>query len=152
MQLPPLQSKSLVQPTQLPVLSSHRPELQLASLRHCTHTPPGAHSRLSTAHGFTQSGVHRLVASAEILDAIDTDVNYTIGAEYSFSGIVFLRAGKRWVNEANDTGFRTGSYGLSWGGGLSIPLGGGRRIGFDYAYTNMGELNNIQIYSFALGF
>jgi len=101
---------------------------------------------------FTQSGVHRLVASAEIFDAIDTDVNYTVAAQYNYRNLFFLRAGKRWVNEARDESFRTGGYGLSYGGGLSIPFGSGRRIGFDYAYTNMGELNNIQIYSFALGF
>jgi hypothetical protein len=101
---------------------------------------------------FTQAGPHRLVVSGEILDAIDTDVNYTIGAEYSLGNIVFLRAGKRWVNEAHDESFRTGNYGLSWGGGLSLPFGGGRRLAFDYARTNMGELDNVQIYSFSLGF
>lgn len=100
----------------------------------------------------SQAGPHRLVVAGEILDAIDTDVNYTIAGEYNFRGILFLRAGKRWVNEARDEEFRSGSYGLSWGGGISLPFGGGRRIGFDYAYTNMGELQNVQIYSFALGF
>lgn len=98
------------------------------------------------------SGPHQLIVTGEILDAIDTDVNYTFAAEYNFRNVLFLRAGKRWVNEAHDQSFRSGSYGLSWGGGLSIPLGGGRRIGFDYAHTNMGELDNVQIYSFALGF
>lgn len=101
----------------------------------------------------SQAGEHHLVVTGEILDGIDTDVNYTVAAEYNFRGLLFLRAGKRWVNEARDESFRTGGYGLSYGGGLSIPFrGGGRRIGFDYAYTNMGELSNIQIYSFALGF
>jgi len=99
------------------------------------------------------AGDNHLVMTGEILDGIDTDVNYTVAAEYNFRGMLFLRAGKRWVNEAHTESFRTGGYGLSYGGGLSIPLGGsGRRIGFDYAHTNMGELNNIQIYSFALGF
>lgn len=100
---------------------------------------------------FKQSGSHHLVMTGEILDGIDTDVNYTVAAQYNYRNLFFLRAGKRWVNEARDD-FRSGNYGLSYGGGLSIPFGTGRRIGFDYAYTNMGELDNIQIYSFALGF
>jgi hypothetical protein len=108
---------------------------------------------LGTAEAvFGQGGSHQLFATTEILDGIDTDVNYTVAAQYSFRNLFFLRAGKRWVNEARDEAFRSSSFGLSWGGGVRIPFGGGRRIGFDYAYTSMGELNNIQIYSFALGF
>lgn len=94
---------------------------------------------------------HRLVLLGEIFDAIDTDVNWTLGAEYSFKNMLYFRAGKRWVNEAR-TDFRSGNFGLSYGGGLSLPLGSGRRFGFDYAYTNMGELKNVQVYSFVLGF
>lgn len=94
---------------------------------------------------------HHLTLLGEVLDGIDTDVNWTLAAEYSYKNLLFLRTGKRWVNEARDD-FRSGSFGFSYGGGISIPFGGGRRIGFDYAYTNMGELKNVQVYSFALGF
>ena len=73
----------------------------------------------------------------------------SIGAEYSYRNLLFLRAGKRFANEAN-ADFRPGSYGLSYGGGLRLPLVG-RHIAFDYAYTSMGDLANVQIFSFELG-
>lgn len=95
---------------------------------------------------------HHLAIMGEAFDAIDTDVNWTVAAEYNFRNLFFLRAGKRWVNEKGDDEFRGSSFGLSWGTGLNIPFGGGRRIGFDYALTNMGELKNVQVYSFSLGF
>lgn len=94
---------------------------------------------------------HNFVVLGEVLDGIDTDVNWALAAEYIFRNVLFLRGGKRWVNERYDE-FRDGGFGFSWGAGLSLPIGEGRRIGFDYAHTNMGELSNVQIYSFALGF
>jgi hypothetical protein len=99
----------------------------------------------------SRAGAHHLMVTGEVMDAIDTDVNYTFAAEYDFRNMVFLRLGKKWKNEKH-ADFNSGGYGFSYGGGLSLPFGGGRRLGFDYAYTNMGELNNVQIFSFALGF
>ena len=87
----------------------------------------------------------------EMSDAIDTDVQLALAAQYSFHDIVFLRAGKRWVNE-KQTAFRSGSFGLSYGGGVWLPVGGGRRFAFDYAYTNMADLKNVQVFSLELGF
>lgn len=92
---------------------------------------------------------HSLQAVLELNDGVDTDLMTTIAGEYSYRNIVFLRAGKRWVNE-QQAGFRSGSYGLAWGGGLKIPVFG-RHLIFDYAYTNMGELQNVQTFSFEIG-
>ena len=87
----------------------------------------------------------------EMLDGIDTDIQLAVATQYSYHDMVFLRAGKRWVNEKN-TQFRSGSYGMSFGGGLWLPVGGARRFAFDYAYTNMAELKNVQVFSLELGF
>lgn len=95
---------------------------------------------------------HNLIMLAEMTDAIDTDVQLTLAAQYSFRDIVFLRAGKRFANEKQTTDFRGKGYGASVGGGLWLPLGGGRRLAFDYAYTEMNELKNIQVFSLEFGF
>lgn len=94
---------------------------------------------------------HNLVVVAEFQDAIDTDVQMAMGTEYSFRDMVFLRAGKRWVNE-KQADFRSGSFGLALGGGVRLPLGAGRRLSFDYAFTDMGDLNNVNVFSIELGF
>ncbi|MBI1966735.1 MAG: PorV/PorQ family protein [Gemmatimonadetes bacterium] len=95
--------------------------------------------------------MHNFVALAEFQDAIDTDVQLLMGAEYSYRELVFLRGGKRWVNE-KETDFRSGSHGLAVGGGVRLPLGGSRRLSFDYAFTDMDELNNIHVFSIEFGF
>jgi hypothetical protein len=95
------------------------------------------------------TGNHSLKAALDMNDAVDTDLQSSVGIEYSFRNFVFLRGGKKFVNEASDD-FRSFSDHLSFGGGLRLPLLG-RRLGFDYAYTNMGELQNIHTLSFELG-
>lgn len=95
------------------------------------------------------SGDHNLRLALELTDAVDTDLQTSIGAEYSYRNLLYLRAGKRFANEAS-ADFRPGKYGLSYGGGLRLPLVG-RHIAFDYAYTSMGDLANVQIFSFELG-
>jgi len=94
---------------------------------------------------------HSLFTILEMTDAIDTDVQMTLAAQYSFREIVFLRAGKRFVNE-KQTDFRSAGFGTSFGGGVRVPLGGGRRLSVDYAYTNMADLKNIQVFSLEFGF
>ncbi|HET7790537.1 MAG TPA: PorV/PorQ family protein [Gemmatimonadales bacterium] len=94
---------------------------------------------------------HDLMAIAEADNAIDTDIQLTLGVQYSFRNMLFARIGKKWYNE-KQTAFRSASYGLSFGGGVRLPLSGGRGFDFDYAYTNMGELNNVQVFSLELGF
>jgi hypothetical protein len=86
----------------------------------------------------------------DLNDGVDTDLQSMLGLEINIRDLAFLRAGKKWVNERNDEEFRSFSHGLSFGGGLHVPLFG-RVLSFDYAYTSMGELQNIQVFSFELG-
>lgn len=94
---------------------------------------------------------HALLVLMEAADAIDTDVQMTLAAQYSFRELVFLRMGKRFVNE-KETSFRSGGFGASVGAGVRLPVGGGRRLSFDYAYTEMNELKNVQMFSLEFGF
>ena len=98
---------------------------------------------------FSPSGTHSFKVAVDLNDAVDTDLQTMVGAEYNFRQIIFLRGGKKFVNEARDD-FRSFSDFLSFGGGIRLPVLG-RNLSFDYAYTNMGELQNVQIFSFELG-
>ncbi len=97
----------------------------------------------------TPGGKHDLKIAAELNDAVDTDIQMSVGGEYSFNHLIFLRAGKKFVNEAHSD-FRSFSHALSFGGGLRLPVFGSW-LSFDYAYTNMGELQNVHAFSFELG-
>lgn len=98
---------------------------------------------------FSPGGKHDLLIAAEFNDAVDTDIQLAVGGEYSFNNLVFLRAGKKFVNEARDD-FRSFGFGLSFGGGFRLPVLGGA-LAMDYAYTNMGELQNVHAFSFEFG-
>jgi hypothetical protein len=94
-------------------------------------------------------GPHRLVAELASSDAIDTDIQAALGVEYGFRNLVFLRAGKRWYGDERDVD-ASGAYGLSGGMGVRLPLGR-RNLRFDYAYTSLGDLKNVQVFSFEFG-
>jgi len=98
---------------------------------------------------FQAGGPHDFKLAAELNDAVDTDIQMAIGAEYSFNQLFFLRAGKKFVNEAHSE-FRSFGHALSFGGGLQLPVFGSR-LSLDYAYTNMGELQNVHAFSFEFG-
>lgn len=95
---------------------------------------------------------HNLILAAQIDDAIDAPIQPAFGLEYAFRDMFYLRGGKRAVNEERDDAFRGFSHGLSAGLGVALPIGGARTVGFDYAYVDMGELENIQVLSFDLQF
>ena len=96
----------------------------------------------------TTAGSLRLVG--EFNQAIDTDLQGVLGAEYSWREIVFLRAGKRWMNET-DTDFQGFERGLGFGGGIRLPFAG-RHVQFDYAWNGSGELPNTNHFGFEFGF
>lgn len=92
---------------------------------------------------------HNLVVLTEVSDAFDTDLQPRFGAEYSYRDVVFVRLGKKFFNEERGPwGFLDGA---TAGLGVRIPLLG-RRLAVDYAYTELGDLNNIQTFSIEFGF
>ncbi len=112
--------------------------------------------------------VHTVDFAIDLTDAVDTDVQGSLGLEYSFREIGFLRVGKKFFNEDDRTGdvqanisgadesffrqdsFRDFGHGLAFGGGLRVPVLG-RSLAFDYAYVDVGELDNVQVFSFEFG-
>lgn len=95
------------------------------------------------------TGMHSLVGELAFNDAIDTDVQMAGGLEYGFNNLAFLRVGKRFYNDDRATG-NEGMYGLSGGLGLRLPIAA-RSFRFDYAYTSMGDLDNVQVFSLEFG-
>ena len=106
-----------------------------------------ANSLLGTRGG----GQHRLFAEVSMNDAVDLATQVGFGAEYSFRNLAFLRGGKKFYNDDRvaDASFK-GAYGLSGGAGVRVPLAG-RAIKFDYSYTSLGDLRDIQVFSFEFG-
>ncbi len=95
------------------------------------------------------NGMHSLIGELAFNDAIDTDVQMAGGLEYGFNNLAFLRVGKRFYNDDRATG-NEGMYGLSGGVGLRLPIAS-RSFRFDYAYTSMGDLENVQVFSLEFG-
>jgi hypothetical protein len=96
-------------------------------------------------------GNHSFKMGIDLNDGVDTDLQTSLGLEYNWREVVWLRAGKRWVNEGTDiSNVRDFSFNLSFGAGLWIPLLD-RHFKFDYAYTDWGELNQVHVFSFEYG-
>ncbi|MDQ6635076.1 MAG: PorV/PorQ family protein [Gemmatimonadota bacterium] len=95
------------------------------------------------------AGKNSVVGELSFNKATDTGNQMALGLEYSYANILFLRGGKRFYNDGRATG-SSGTYGLSGGGGLRLPVAG-RAIRLDYAYTSVGDLQNVQVFSFEFG-
>lgn len=97
-------------------------------------------------------GDHDLRVAVDLLDGVDTDLQLAVGFEYNWREIAYFRGGKRFVNEGEVIRNARGiGHAMSVGGGLRVPFLG-RRLGLDYAFTEMNELRNVQIFSLEFGF
>ncbi|MEJ7810280.1 MAG: PorV/PorQ family protein [Gemmatimonadaceae bacterium] len=95
-------------------------------------------------------GVHRVTAELAVNDAVDLATQFAVGSEYSFRNTLFVRGGKKFYNDDRDVGSNSSTYGLSGGFGLRFGLSG-RNVRFDYSYTALGALQDIQVFSFEFG-
>lgn len=86
----------------------------------------------------------------DLSDAVNTDLQTSVGAEYSFRDIAFVRVGKHWSNEAQIS--YDFSRNASVGGGIALPLSDVVDLRLDYAYTGMGDLDNVQVFSIQAAF
>lgn len=103
-----------------------------------------------TPEALLQSPDHGFNVALDVTDANDTDLETAIGVEYNYRRLAFLRVGKKFFNESRSDDFRGFSHGLSFGGGLALPVIG-RRISVDYAHVDMGELDNVEVISVEFG-
>jgi len=88
--------------------------------------------------GGAEDAVHRLTASIDGINPIDYILYWSMGTEYSWRDIGFLRAG---THIGHDTA------GLSLGGGLKWSM-----FAVDYAYVNYGILNETHQFGISLEF
>lgn len=90
---------------------------------------------------------HSVRFLADIVDTTDSPLQPAFALEYNFREILYLRGGKRWPNEDQiDHDFANG---MSFGGGLSLPISE-RRLLIDYSYTDVGDLDNVQTFALEL--
>jgi len=86
--------------------------------------------------GAEEDAVHRLIFSMDGINPIDYVLYWSIGAEYSWRELAFVRAG---THIGHDTA------GLSLGGGLKWKM-----IAVDYAYVNYGILEETHQFGISL--
>jgi hypothetical protein len=92
---------------------------------------------------------HRLSGVLDVGDATNTNIQSAVGLEYNYDEIVYLRTGKRWMNEAESN--RDFSDGMAFGFGLRLGLLG-KAMAFDYAYTMLVEgLGRQQVFTIEWG-
>ncbi len=97
------------------------------------------------------SGDHRLYAEINVNDAVDLAVQSSLGAEYAYKNLLFVRGGKRFFNDDRGAPGEDGfGFGMSGGFGVRLPVAG-KALRFDYSYTALGDLRDIQVFSLEIG-
>ncbi len=86
---------------------------------------------------------HVLTFAAEGSHPSDNLEQYNSGLEYVFKNRFILRAGGR---------FNYNIDGLTAGGGLRLPLGEDRELGFDYAFQDFGILTEVHRFTMTIAF
>jgi hypothetical protein len=92
---------------------------------------------------FVKSDVHRLTLAVDGINAIDYTVYGSMGMEYGFREIGFVRAGMRLGHD---------TAGMSAGGGLRYPLNLGLTLLVDYAIVDYGILEVTHQFSMSVEF
>ena len=80
------------------------------------------------------------VIAVDAVHSTDNPEHYSVGAEYGFSNIFFLRGGYI---------FNTDEEGLTFGSGVNINMGS-TAVTFDYAYASFGVFDGTHIFSLSL--
>ena len=105
--------------------------------------------KLGLAYDFTLPANMAVTTSGELVHPNDGSEKVLLGVEYGWSKMVFLRAGYKYDPDAYEK--KTGLENFSAGLGLSRNFGTAK-ISVDYAYSNLGYLENAHRFSLGLGF
>ncbi len=89
---------------------------------------------------------HRVTIGADAIHPNDNDESLNVGAEYEFYNILSLRAGYKSLFLDNS------EEGLTLGFGLKYDFAPGFGLFFDYAYQDVGVLDDTQHFSFGVNF
>lgn len=94
---------------------------------------------LAAAYDAIKTDVHGLIVTGQITNPSDNAEQFSIGAEYGYTGQFFLRAGYQFgVDEVEYPSF---------GAGIKVPFRG-KTFNFDYAYNafeRLGDVNRLSI-------
>lgn len=91
-------------------------------------------------------GKSSLMAAADVMHPSNSTESISLGAEYGFSNVLFLRAGYQNLTE------RDAINGLTLGGGLRYTLRNRSEVIFDYAWSDWGLLKQAHRISVGFGF
>lgn len=108
--------------------------------------------KMGVAYDFLFGEQHVVTASTELIHPNDGNEKMAIGAEYVWknSQVEFaLRSGYKYDPDWYET--KSSTDNMSAGVGISRRMGA-TRVNVDYAYTNMGVLENVHRFSVNLGF
>ncbi|MCF7823419.1 MAG: PorV/PorQ family protein [Candidatus Marinimicrobia bacterium] len=94
--------------------------------------------RLGVAHEWLQSDRQELTSSIQLNHPVDNAENISLGLEYGFAQMLYLRTGKIF---GDDTSPWSAGVGLRWAG-----------FSFDYSYADMNDLNRAEHFSFGWSF
>lgn len=93
-----------------------------------------------------ESRNHSLLLSVEGVHPSDNVESISVGGEYVFHKIASIRGGYRSMFS------RDSEQGFTIGGGLKHRIAGNWSLKLDYVYEDFGRLQNIQMFTFGIGF
>lgn len=99
--------------------------------------------RFGVATDIVKMKNYRMTFSTEVMDSRDFIHRISVGSEFAFRDMVFLRGGYKFNYDESD---------LTLGGGLKITISPGLYMGINYAYQNFGILNNTQRFAIIFRF
>lgn len=93
-----------------------------------------------------KSEKNSFLLAVEAIHPNDNVESMSVGAEYSYAGIAFVRGGYRQMFS------RDNEQGLTAGGGLNYSFGSSLALKLDYVWQDYGRLNSVQMFTFGIGF
>lgn len=99
--------------------------------------------RIGAALPLVETPLHSWLISADAVHATDRSESVSVGSEYGFRNLFFLRSGWRDLFLDNAEG------GLALGAGFRYPLAGGSELRLDVAWEDYGRLDSTARYSLA---
>ena len=102
--------------------------------------------RVGAAMSVIETDQLRATVAVDALHPNDNTESLNFGAEVKLFDLISLRGGYKGL------GLEYREEGITLGGGIEYALNDNFILGFDYAYQDFGILNNVQNFSFVLGF
>lgn len=102
--------------------------------------------KVAVAYDFYPTNDMRLTVGVDAVNPNDNRENLNFGAELGYREFIYLRGGFKGYNTDNHEG------GLTYGGGLDLPIASGLRAIVDYSYRDFGRLNSVHRFGIGVKF